>query len=72
MQTPTIGRIVHFNNSITDGDSVVIEKQAALVVGVHSDTCISVVAWNEYGTASTHRSVLEGDGANQWQWPPRA
>ncbi len=71
---PSIGRIVHFNNvvsSSTDKTPDTVEQHAALVIGVHGDTCVSIVAWNEHGTQTTHRSVLQGNDANQWQWPAK-
>ncbi len=70
-QKPSIGRIVHFNSPITVDDKPATVAQAALVVAIHGEDCISVVAWNEYGTANAQRSISQGTAAGQWSWPPR-
>lgn len=68
--SPTIGRIVHFNRQ--DGDRVI--QQAALVVAVHTEETVSLVVWNEHGTAMPERSVTLGPigEAGRWSWPSRS
>ena len=64
MQKPTIGRIVHLNKNG--------ELNAAVIVAVHNDECVSLVAWNSGGTQYNERSVLFGEGPDRWNWPARA
>ncbi len=61
---PTVGRIVHYNNNGT--------LEAALVVGVHSPTTVTLVSWNSGGTSNTRTSVSLGTEHDTWQWPARA
>ncbi len=70
-QKPSVGRVVHFHSLATENGVETLTPQAAFVVAVHTETCVSVVAWNEWGTANAHRSVTQGDGAGQWNWPAR-
>lgn len=66
-QKPSIGRIVHFNRK--SGDTVV--QEPALIVAVHNDECVNLVAWNSGGTQNTETSVLLGEGEGRWNWPAR-
>lgn len=62
-QKPTPGRIVHFKN----GDQI----EAAMIVGVHSDTVATLKVWNAGGVERTEASAEYGPGPGQWSWPPR-
>ncbi len=69
-QKPSVGRIVHFHAS-KDAPA-----EAALVIVVHSDTCINVSKCNSGGTWGTATSLpLEGSIPEStgafWRWPPR-
>ena len=59
---PTVGRIVHFNRK--HGDFIV--QEAALVVAVHNEECVTLVVWNAYGTSTTERSISRGGDAGKW------
>lgn len=68
MQAPSIGRIVHF---FAAGSTA---PEAAIVIAVWSDTCVSVSAVNSGGTWHCETSVLLDDGETgraRWAWPPR-
>jgi len=75
MQTPTVGRIVNFypvDNPVA---------RAAIVVDVHSDTCVSLQVFGRIGDVEVQQvtSVLREDQAGatpearlavpRWQWP---
>ncbi len=68
---PSIGRIVHFHAS-KDAPA-----EAAIVIAVHSDTCINVSKCNAAGTWSSQTSVLLADSGGEgytgsfWAWPPK-
>lgn len=61
-------RFVSYNRD--NGDGTIVDE-AAMIVAVHSDTCVTLVCWNEGGTCTTMRSVEHGTAAGQWSWPPR-
>ncbi|MET3831013.1 hypothetical protein ABIC86_002479 [Paenibacillus sp. DS2363] len=63
---PTLGRIVHFKDS--EGRTL-----AAVVVYVNPDTegMVNLGVWNEYGKQFNAVNVRQGDGLEQWSWPPR-
>lgn len=66
---PTVGRIVHFV-STREGAA----HEAALIVHVHSDSMINLVAWDGGGTARPSTSVKfdeNGTAQYSWQWPER-
>lgn len=63
LQKPSIGRIVHFNNAGI--------PNAAIIIAVHSDTCVSLSACNSSGTWSSHTSLELGDAPGSWCWPPK-
>lgn len=67
MQTPTVGRIVHYHPSPGS------PPEAGIVIGVNADT-VNLQVCNSGGTWSTKTSVPEfkegGEGAF-WAWPPR-
>jgi surface antigen len=69
MQQPTIGRVVHFYQSATQG-----KPHAALVTDVHSASCVNVAGFNSGGTQVSASSVIfsEDPAAGiRWCWPPR-
>ncbi|MEK4732324.1 hypothetical protein [Paenibacillus sp. FSL L8-0641] len=63
---PTIGRIVHYKD--TEGKTL-----AAVVVYVNPDTIgmVNLSVWNEFGAPFRVLNVRQGDGLEQWDWPPR-
>jgi hypothetical protein len=66
---PTVGRIVHF---VPIGESAA--HQAALIVHVHSDSMVNLVAWNAGGIQGSYRSVKfdeAGTAQGSWHWPER-
>ncbi|MDQ1446797.1 MAG: hypothetical protein QOI20_3261 [Acidimicrobiaceae bacterium] len=62
-QKPTPGRIVTFMN----GD----QPEAAMIVGVHSDTVCTLRVWNAGGTPRVEASADLGTGPGTWRWPTR-
>ncbi|WP_338542780.1 hypothetical protein [Paenibacillus tundrae] len=63
---PSIGRIVHYKD--TEGKTL-----AAMVVHVNPDTegMVNLTVWNEFGKQFNTLNVHQGDGAKQWNLPPR-
>lgn len=69
LQTPSIGRIVHYKAYGSPGGEHKSEPRAAIVTEVFSDQCVSLCVINPTGT-HFNRGVLYGDGPGQWSWPP--
>jgi hypothetical protein len=71
---PTVGRIVHFYR-----DNLVGGMEGpwpAIIVQVHSDTCVSLHAWKrdnvqEFGSSVMMRQPPMTPGNMYWEWPPR-
>jgi hypothetical protein len=65
---PSIGRIVHYNGPEGDG------PHAALVVKVHSASCVDLQIFPQDGDPLRINSVVdtEHDSKGRWSWPPRA
>ncbi|RTZ38178.1 hypothetical protein EJ573_02960 [Paenibacillus polymyxa] len=63
---PTVGRNVHYKD--TEGKTL-----AAVVVHVNPDTTgmVNLVVWNEFGKQFNALNVRQGNGSEQWNWPPR-
>ncbi|MDQ0496419.1 hypothetical protein [Paenibacillus brasilensis] len=63
---PTVGRNVHYKD--TEGKTL-----AAVVVYVNPDTTgmVNLAVWNEFGKQFNALNVCQGDGLEQWNWPPR-
>lgn len=66
--TPSIGRIVHFNSTTDDGKPTPF---AALIIDVHSATCVTLQVCNPGGTWTTQRSIELGTAPGSWAWPAR-
>jgi len=64
---PSIGRIVHYYGSEGDG------PHAAIVVKVHSDSCLKLQIFPQDGESIRIDSVvsIQGDSNGRWEWPPR-
>lgn len=68
MITPTIGRIVLFNDGLSD------QRVPAFITYVHSDTCINIGGFDQFGNIFNSTSVIliqeEGDicriGMAEW------
>lgn len=64
---PTIGRIVHYR--CTENAAVI---KSAIITAVHSETCVSLIVFgNDSLNPAWATSVMQGDGAGQWNWPAR-
>jgi hypothetical protein len=60
---PTIGRIVHYQTA--DGDTL-----PAMIVRVHSDTCVNLKVFQDSTESSRHEtSVIKGTSPRTWAWP---
>lgn len=70
MIKPTIGRVVLFNDGVSD------QRVPALISYVHGDTCINVGGFDQNGQPFSHTSVVlcqeEGDECNVGcaEWMP--
>ncbi|MDT3426112.1 hypothetical protein J2Z22_001632 [Paenibacillus forsythiae] len=60
---PSIGRIVHYRD--TEGKTF-----AAIITWVLDDV-VNLAVWNEFGRQFNALNVRQGNGAEQWDWPPR-
>lgn len=68
MIVPTPGRIVWFRPHAADRLFIGDVPLAAMIVRVHSDTCVNLVVWDSSGNAHPRSSVwLVQDG---YQAPP--
>lgn len=66
-QIPSIGRVVHWHAAPTS------PPEAAWVIAVHDDDCVSLTTCNSGGTWTTRHSVVHEsvNGAGSfWRWPP--
>lgn len=64
--TPSIGRIVHYNDGY--GNS-----WPAVVIKVHSDTKVDLGTFTKTYSMSTDVEMYDGEGskAQTWNWPER-
>jgi hypothetical protein len=53
MKMPTVGRIVHFFDVLSDGTPL-----AAIVVAVVSDRLVNLVVWDEFGQEDSECDVI--------------
>ena len=78
-QQPSVGRIVHYHPSAINRDGAVAkdpdqdQPNVAIIIYVHSATCVNLYVVNKWGTANSHTSICEGgpDQPGTWSWPPR-
>ena len=72
----SIGRIVHYNDypfpnaagpDVPDPDC----WNAAMIVCVHGDETVDLIAWDQFGHQSFLRMIELGTGRHQWRWPPQ-
>jgi hypothetical protein len=70
MQTPTVGRIVHYQSYGSPGGEYVSEPRAAIITKVHNATCVDLCVLNPEGMFF-NRSVVQGITGGKWNWPPR-
>ena len=80
MNKPTIGRIVHYNPSLTDvakmdaasvlnGGCNRPNKLAAIVTAVWSDSCVNLRVVCDGNLDLWITSANIGDQPGQWNWP---
>lgn len=69
---PSIGRIVHYKN--TENEKIFhqegTEFVAAIITRVHSDTTVNLALFRDTWI-DFKRSVVQGSGQAQWDWPTR-
>ena len=71
-QTPTVGRIVHYQSFGTPGGEYKPEARAAVVTRVHSDTYVDLCVLNPGGIFFNTSVQFDADGKpGTWRWPPR-
>ena len=62
MMTPTVGRVVYYN----DNGSM----RAAIIAHVWSENCVNLMVCDQNGNPSGRTSVAKGTGMYQWDWMP--
>lgn len=62
---PSIGRIVFFVSNLG-------VTHPAIVIAVHSDTCVSLEVFGLPAGERVVTSVTHGPKLGQWSWPTRA
>ena len=72
MQTPSVGRIVHYTNLGDKDGKYPPEQQAAVITKVYSDTTVALFIIYKTGTffmdSVPYSEVYE---RGHWSWPPR-
>lgn len=72
MQTPSVGRIVHYQSYGTPGGEYLSEPRAAIITAVHSDVVVSATV---FGPAGIHFNefldLVEEPTPGCVNWPPR-
>lgn len=80
MQKPSIGRIVHYHYENTEGNPSSLHHAAAMVIEVHSDSCVTLEVmfspWaptheTSLGRIRTSVLIAEQPTNRQCTWPPR-
>lgn len=75
MQTPSIGRIVHYQSFGTPGGEYLPEPRAAIITGVHPSDAALVADLTIFNPEGFHqpRRVPYADTPTpgHWNWPPR-
>jgi hypothetical protein len=75
MQTPSIGRIVHYQaHGSPDGTHKAVPR-AALITAVHDDTTVDLMVCSPTGLYFNQKTVLdesESPKGGTSRWPPRA
>lgn len=70
-QTPTIGRIVHYQAHGSPDGTHKSEPRAAIVTRVHSDICVDLCVLNPNGMFfNTSCCRSDEPKAGRWNWPP--
>lgn len=70
MQTPSVGRIVHYQSYGTPGGEHKSEPRAAIITGVVDDETVHLCVLNPTGQYF-NLNVKQGNNGGQWNWPPR-
>lgn len=70
-QKPSIGRVVHYKPLDSDPPRNNAEVLPAVIVRVWSDTCVNLRVLNDQVYDFWKTSSKLGDGAGEWNWPPR-
>lgn len=69
MMTPTVGRVVYFNNGTSEDPKLL----ASIISWVWSDTVINLMVIDPNGNPFSKTSVplaTVGDSAGKWDWMP--
>ena len=70
MQSPSVGRIVHYQAYGTPGGEFPSVPRAAIVAEVHSDTELTVCVINPSGIFFNRVKYSEIGAPGCWSWPP--
>lgn len=69
-QTPSIGRVVHYQAYGTPGGEFQSKPRAAIIADVHPDDVCDVVVLNPTGLFFNRVPFSEVPKAGCWNWPP--
>jgi len=69
-QTPSVGRIAHYQSYGSPGGEHKSEPRAAIITAVKDNDTVSLCVLNPTGMYF-NQDVSYGDGPGQWSWPPR-
>lgn len=69
--TPTVGRIVHYRPIADEFKNNEADLAPAIVVRVWGPDTVNLRIFTDGGEVIWKTSVVQGDGAGQWSWPPR-
>jgi hypothetical protein len=70
-QTPSVGRIVHYQAYGTPGGEFPSVPRAAIIADVHQDDEVTVCVLNPSGLFFNRVKYSEDPKPGCWNWPPR-
>ncbi len=70
-QTPTVGRIVHYQSYGSPGGEYRSEPRAAIITEVGADLVVGLAVMNPTGMFFNRSIRYDADGAPGTRWPPR-
>lgn len=66
MMTPTVGRVVYFNQGTKDDPKLL----AAIIAHVWSEIMVNLMVIDPNGNTYSKTSIHRGSEGNQWDWMP--
>lgn len=68
---PSIGRIVIYNHPGSADGKYPPKQSPAVVQVVNADESVDLFVMSVTGGIFFGKSITQGDGPSQWNWPPR-